>query len=128
MSETEKGRVVLAAALPRGRVVGHHRVHATGGDAPVESRLPKCFEGVEVVHVGLRKYCYAKTVLRQDLSDDGRAGVGGVDIGVARDENDVCLVPAKPAHLVSGGGKKHVRRLYHLPSVREYVCGTISPL
>ena len=57
--------------------------------------------------VGLREEGDAETVAHEDLSDDGDAGVGGVDVGVARDEDDVGRVPAARAHLLLGGGKKH---------------------
>ena len=57
--------------------------------------------------VGLREEGDAEAVAHEDLSDDGDAGVGGVDVGVARDEDDVGRVPAARAHLLLGGGKKH---------------------
>ena len=95
------------AALAGGRVVRHHRVDAAGGDAPEEQGLAERAEGVRVVDVGLREEGDAEAVAHEDLSDDGDAGVGGVDVGVARDEDDVGRVPAARAHLLLGGGKKH---------------------
>ena len=85
---------IVAAQALVGGVVVHHRVHAARRHAKINSRLTELLEVTQVVApVGLRDKRHTKAVVLQDPSDDRRPKRGMVDVGVARDEHDVHLVP-----------------------------------
>ncbi|MNQ15215.1 hypothetical protein D3C85_281820 [compost metagenome] len=94
---------VVAADLPVGRVAVDHRIHVAGRDAEEQVRLAQHLEGLGALPVGLRDDAHAKALRLEHAADDRHAEAGVVDVGVARDHDDVAAVPAERVHLLARG-------------------------
>ncbi len=107
-------RVGVVVAQPQvGRVVVHHRVHGSGRDAEEEARGAELGEVAQVVApVGLGHDRHAVALGFEQPADDGGAERGVVDVGVAREEDDVERIPSACADLLYGRRQKHVRGVY----------------
>ena len=134
--------VVAAHATVR-RIAVHHRVHVAGGDAEEQVRATKLRERIGTSPVRLSKNADPETLGFQQAPDERHAEAGVVDVGVARDKDDVAGIPAEQFHLRTGNGQeggnakaggpelsvgeqprgcRHGggRRGFHPPSIREY--------
>ncbi len=91
------GRVgVVVPQADVGRVVVDHRVHRPGRDAEEEARSPQLGEVAQVVApVGLGHDRHAVALGLEQAPHHRRAERGVVDIGVAREEDDVQLLPIR---------------------------------
>ncbi len=100
-----RGVGVITAAAACGGVVIDHRVHGSGGYAEEQSRRTEFAEVAEVVlPIGLRNDCHFVTGCLECASDDGSSKRWVVDIGIAREQDDIDIFPAKSLHLL---GKRH---------------------
>ena len=101
---------VVVAQAQVGRVVVDHRVHRAARDAEEQTRRAQLGEVAQVVApVGLRHDRHPIALGFEQPSDDGGAEGRMIDIGVAREEDDVEAVPAEGAYLLEGGGQEHGR-------------------
>ena len=89
-----RGIGVVAAEFPGRGIVGDHGVHRPGGDRKKEARPPQGQERLLRAPVRLGDDADPEAVglqpARQERHTEGRM----VDVGVARNEDDVQLVPA----------------------------------
>ena len=115
---TARGVGVVAAQTFVGRIVVDHRVHGPGRHGEEEARRAELAEIAQVVApVGLRNHRYAVTFCFEQAADDRRAESRMVDVGVAREENDV---PAPLAGLLDCGRQKsHRDRLFSFYGFRS---------
>jgi hypothetical protein len=98
------GRVgVVAADLAVRGVAVDHRIHVAGGYAEEQVRLAQRLEGLGALPVGLRDDAHAKALRLQHAADHRHAEAGVVDVGVARDHDDVAAVPAERVHFLARG-------------------------
>ena len=99
---------VVVAQAQVGRVVVDHRIHRSCRDAEEEPRGPEFCEVPQVVPpVGLRDDRHAIPFGFEQASHDRGAEGRMVDVGVAREEDDVELVPSAFADLLDGRRQKH---------------------
>ena len=106
---TARGVGVVAAQTFVGRIVVDHRVHGPGRHGEEEARRAELAEIAQVVApVGLRNHRYAVTFCFEQAADDRRAESRMVDVGVAREENDVHRIPAPLAGLLTVVGRKAI--------------------
>ena len=103
------GRIGVVVAQPEvGRVVVDHRVHRSGRDAEEEARRTELGEVAQVVlPVGLGDDGDAVALGLEQAADDRGAEGRVVDVGVAREENDVEVIPSAFADLFDGCRQKH---------------------
>ena len=101
------GVIVSAAFLFKCGVIGDHRIHASGGDAPKELGRAEPADVGEGVGARLGDDPNAIPRIREDFADDGCPHEGAVYIAVAADDDDVEGVPAEGAHFLRGGGEEH---------------------
>ena len=93
------GRVaVVVAQAPVGRVAVDHGVHVAAGDAEEQGRAAERGERLGALPVRLGDDADAEAVRFQQAADDRHAEARVIDIGVAGDEDDVALIPAKRIH------------------------------
>ena len=118
---TARGVGVVAAQTFVGRIVVDHRVHGPGRHGEEEARRAELAEIAQVVApVGLRNHRYAVTFCFEQAADDRRAESRMVDVGVAREENDVHRIPAPLAGLFDCGRQKsHRDRLFSFYGFRS---------
>ena len=118
---TARGVGVVAAQTFVGRIVVDHRVHGPGRHGEEEARRAELAEIAQVVApVGLRNHRYAVTFCFEQAADDRRAESRMVDVGVAREENDVHRIPAPLAGLLDCGRQKsHRDRLFSFYGFRS---------
>ena len=91
---------VVAAQADVGGVVVHHRVHRSRRDAEKEPRRAQLGEVAQVVApVGLRHDGHATPLGLQQAADHRRAERRVVDIGVAREQDHVDVIPPQGPHL-----------------------------
>ena len=100
---------VVGADLAVGRVLVDHGIHVAGRNAVVQTRLAEDAEGVGRQPVRLADDANAVTLRFKQAADEGHAETRMVDVGVARDEDDVALVPAQRVHL----GTRHRQERRH---------------
>ena len=91
-------RVLMADLLGRRELV-EQRIHVACRDEEAEPRLAEAVEILRTVPVRLRDDADLVAVLLEQAADDGRAEARMVDVGVARDEDEVELVPAALLHV-----------------------------
>ena len=92
---------ILGAQAAGGGVLVDHRVHAAGTDAEEEPWPTQLLEvAVVAVPVGLGHDGHAVACCLQRASYDGGAERGVVDVGIAREEDDVHLVPSAQLQLL----------------------------
>ena len=92
---------VLTAGFARGRVAVHHRVHATRGDAKKQAGRAEFLEVTQVITpVRLRQDGYLQPLGLEQAANNRGAEGGVIDVGVARDDNHVELIPTTGLHLV----------------------------
>ena len=104
------GRVgVVGADLAVGRVLVDHGIHVAGGNAVVQARLAEDAEGVGRQPVRLADDADAVALRFKQAAHQGHAEARMVDVGIARDEDDVALVPAQRVHL----GTRHRQERRH---------------
>ena len=99
------GRIgVVAPEADVGRVVVDHRIHRPGGNAEEEPRRAQLGEVAQVVPpVGLRHDGHAVAFGFEQAADHCRAECRMVDVGVARKEDDVQLLPPACADFLYRG-------------------------
>lgn len=99
------GRVgVVAPQAQVGRVVVDHRVHRPGRDAEKEPRHAQLGEVAQIVApVGLRHDGHVVAFGLQQAADHRRAERRVVDVCVAREEDDVQLIPSACADFLYRG-------------------------
>ena len=101
-------RIVVTFALPtRGGIVGHHGIDAAAGHAPEESGFSQPADIVARGRVWLGNNAHSVTGIEEDLSDDGHADEGRVNVAVAGYQDDIEPVPSKLFYFIACGGKKH---------------------
>ena len=88
---------VLGAQSAGSRILVNHRVHAAWCDAEEQARTPQLLEvAVVAVPVGLRHNGDAVACSLKRPSDDGCAERRVIDIGIAREQDDVNAVAPSP--------------------------------
>ena len=99
------GRIgVVAPEADVGRIVVDHRIHRPGRDAEEEPRRAQLGEVAQVVPpVGLRHDGHAVAFGFEQATDHCRAECRMVDVGVARKEDDVQLLPPACADFLYRG-------------------------
>ena len=90
---------VVVADLLVGRVVVDHAVHVPGADAEEQARAAELPPGLGAPPVGLAQDRDAEPGRLQHPAEDPHRERRVIDVGVARDEDDVDDVPAPPLHL-----------------------------
>ena len=112
---TTVGRVGIFGAQPSGsRIFVDHRVHASRGDAEEQSRPSQFLEVTKVaVPVGLRHDGYAESLRLERASDDGSTEGRMINVGIARKQNDVYVVPSAQLQFLLGGWKKVGQSVLH---------------
>ncbi len=83
-----------------------HGIHVAGGDAEEEVRPAERLERRFRLPVRLGDDADAETLGLQQPPDDGHAEGGVIDVGIARDEDDVAGIPAQGIHLRAAHGQK----------------------
>ena len=117
------GVVVTQTAC--GCVVVHHTVHSAGGDAEEKSGGAELAEVAQVVApVGLRDDGHFVPRRLQRPPDDSSAERGVVDVGIARYEHNVDLLPPEALDLV----QRYRQKMRHIISrllqdIRGCSCG-----
>ena len=103
------GGVGIVVAQPEvGRVVVDHRVHGAGRYAEEELRGPQFGEVAQVVApVGLGDDRHAVALGFEQPSHDRSPEGRVVDVGIAREEDHVELIPSAFADLLDGCRQKH---------------------
>ena len=97
---------ILAAQTTVGGVFVDHRVHATGGNAKEETGTAQLAEIAEVaVPVGLGHDGHAPPSMLYHTADDGSAERGVVDIGIAREQDAIEVIPSTQLHFFLRRGK-----------------------
>lgn len=97
---------VVAAQPFVGRVMVDHRVHVARRHAEEQPRASQLAEVAQVVSpVGLRHDRHAQALGLQQAADHGRTERRMIDIGVAREQNDVQRVPSACADFLDGRGQ-----------------------
>ena len=99
---------VVVADLLVGRVVVDHAVHVPGADAEEQARPAELPPGLGAPPVGLAEDRHPEPGRLQHPAEDPHRERRVIDVGVARDEDDVDLVPAPrapslPARRAGGG-------------------------
>jgi hypothetical protein len=94
---------------PRRRVAVDHRVHVPGGDAEEQAGPPQGGEGRCRPPIGLGDDADTKALGLQQASDDRHAEARVVDVGVARHQHHVALLPPEGIHLRPGRRQKRRR-------------------
>jgi hypothetical protein len=93
------GRVaVVVAKSPVGRVAVDHGVHVAAGDAEEQGRAAERSERLGALPVRLGDDADAEAMRLEQPADDRHAEARVIDIGVAGDEDDIALIPAKRIH------------------------------
>jgi hypothetical protein len=88
--------------------VVHHRIHRPGRHAEEEARSAELGEIPQVVPpVGLGHNRHTIPFGFEQTAHDGRAERRVVDVGIAREEDHVELIPAACADFLEGSGQKH---------------------
>ena len=93
-----------------GRVAVDHRIHIAGGDAEKKLRPAQRPKGLGGRPVRLGDNTDAKTLRLQHASDQRHAETRMIDIGIARDQDHVTLVPAEAVHFGARHGQHRRRR------------------
>ena len=100
---------VVVAQAEVGRVVVDHRVHGAPGYAEEEPRSAQFGEIAQVVApVGLGDDRHAVALGFEQAPHDGGPEGRMVDVGIAREEDHVQLIPSAFADLLDGCRQKHV--------------------
>ena len=103
--------VVGAAPFFKGRVIGHHGIHASAADAPEEGGRAQSLDVRRSGRVGLGDNPHPIAGILQNAADDGHAHVGAVDIAVARHQDDIQSgPPACESFFLCGRQKQGHRR------------------
>ena len=100
---------VVVADLLVGRVVVDHAVHVAGADAEEQPRPAELPPGLGASPVGLAENRDPKPGRLQHPAQDPHRERRMIDVGVARDEDDVDIVPA-PARLHLRPGRRQMRQ------------------
>ena len=91
-----------------------HGIHVAGGDAEEELRLAENGKRIGAAPVRLGDDADAKSLRLQHPADDRHAEARVIDVGVARDDDDVAGIPAERLHLLAchrqEGGWRQPRR------------------
>ncbi|MNT24715.1 hypothetical protein D3C72_1602060 [compost metagenome] len=100
---------VVGADLAVGRVLVDHGIHVAGGNAVIQARLAEDAERVSRQPVRLADDADSVALRFEQAANEGHAETRMVNVGVARDEDDVALVPAQRVHL----GTRHRQERRH---------------
>jgi hypothetical protein len=102
--DSSGGKVITLAELFGSSVVGNHTIDQSTTDPPVESRLPQMGDVCPAVDIRLCDNTYTVSGIDQYLSHDRDTIVGGIDIGITGDEDDIELLPTKLLQLFGCSG------------------------
>ncbi len=94
------------AALLVHRVVVHHGVHVARRHEETQARLAEHGDALGVAPIGLGDEAHLVAVGLQHARDDGGAEGGVIHVGVARDIDEIELVPAAFVGLGPRGGQE----------------------
>ena len=97
---------VVAANFAISRVTVDHGIHVARGHAEEQIGFAQGFEGFGALPIGLGNDADPKTLVLQHPPNDGHAKTGVIDIGVARDDDDVATVPTELRHFLFGHRQK----------------------
>ena len=105
---------IIAAHPPIRGVAVDHGIHVAAGHSEEQARLAQGLEILGAAPVGLRDDANPKALRLQHAPDNGHTEARVIDIGVARDDDNVTLIPAESVHLGTGhrqmgGGARHPR-------------------
>ena len=101
-----RGVGVVVAALFGGGVVGDHRVDVARVDEHGVARTAHRNEIGFIPEIGLGEDGDAEARVLEHARDDRRAEGGVVDVGVARDEQEIAVIPAARLHVRPGDRQK----------------------
>ena len=93
---------VVMAQLAVGGIAVDHRVHVACGDAEEQVGFTQTHKVVFAVPVRLRDDPHAEALRFKHTATNGHAEARMVNVGIARDQNDVAAVPAQLVHLFPG--------------------------
>src|SRR5882724_744348 len=127
LSTLTAGCVCVIASNPAIRGVAiDHGIHVAGCDAEEQVRSSEGRERLGAVPVRLSDDANSKALCFENTADDCHAEAGVIDVGVARDDDDVAAVPAQDVHLRPRHGQKRgcAEAFGPVPAVPSYVtCG-----
>ena len=96
---------VLGAKTASSGVFVHHGIHAPRGNAEPQAWTTEFLEIAEIaVPVGLRNDDHAQAFGFQYATDDSHAERGMIDVGIAREQDDIGLLPAAQIHFLASRG------------------------
>jgi len=101
-----RGVGVVVTLLAEGRVVGQHRVQGSCGHAREEPGPSHAQDILRRRPAGLGHDAGPQPPGHQQPPQQGRSEAGMVDVGVARDEQDVQGLPPQGPHLLAVGGQE----------------------
>ena len=105
---------ILRAQSAVGCVFVHHRVHAAWGNTEEESGAPEFLEVSEVtMPVGLWHDSHAIASCFEGSPDDGGSKRGVVDIGIAREQDDIHFIPSPEFQLLLRRRQKIRQSIFH---------------
>ena len=90
------------AQLTVGGIAVDHRVHVACGHTEEQVRFTQTHKVVFAVPVGLGDDPHAEALRFEHTATDGHAEARVVNVGIARDQNDIAAVPAQLVHLFPG--------------------------
>lgn len=93
---------VVMAQLTVSGIAVDHRVHVARGHAEEQVRFTQTHKVVFAVPVGLGDDPHAEALRLKHAATDGHAEARVVNVGIARDQNDIAAVPAQLVHLFPG--------------------------
>ena len=101
---------IVVADLLVGRVVVDHAVHVAGADAEEQPRPAELPPGLGAAPVGLAENRDPEAGRLEHPAQDAHRERRVIDVGVARHEDDVHIVPAPRLHLRSGRRQMRQRK------------------
>ena len=93
---------IVMAQLTVGGITVDHRVHVAGGHAEEQVRFTQTHKVVFAVPVWLGDDPHAEALRFKHAAADGHTEARVVNVGIARDQNDIAAIPAQLVHLFPG--------------------------
>jgi hypothetical protein len=104
--QATRGVGVVGADFLVGGVAVDHRIHVAGRDTEEQVRLAELHEVVLGLPVGLGNDADPETLGLEQATDDCHAERRVIDVGIARDNDDVAGIPAELIHLLPAHGQE----------------------
>ncbi len=108
--DAARREIVGTALFLQGRVVGHHGIHTSPGDAPEKGGVTQSQDILRCVRIGLGDDPHPVAGILQNATDDGHADVGAVDVAIARHQDDIQSGPPAVVDVFLRGWQKRDHR------------------